>query len=138
MLDDKVKDVTEAVYAEADKVTCNVLNLMCHHLKWYKDRRRPEYLQFAEAMNNKDYTAAKPLIIGILKKLDTEINKQQKNKVNFSDVATKIEAMTDEISLWQALMSVNNIFARSIKVNWNWQEDFEGRSIPGTRSEGCW
>jgi hypothetical protein len=33
MLDDKVKDVTEAVYAEADKVTCNVLNLMCHHLK---------------------------------------------------------------------------------------------------------
>jgi hypothetical protein len=50
-------------------------------------------------MNNKDYAAAKPLIIGILKKLDTEINKQQKNKVNFSDVATKIEAMTDEISL---------------------------------------
>ena len=129
MLDDKVKDVTEAVYAEADKVTCNVLNLMCHHLKWYKDRRRPEYLQFAEAMNNKDYAAAKPLIIGILKKLDTEINKQQKNKVNFSEVATKIEAMTDEISLWQALMSVNNIFARSIKVVWKWQEEVEGKKI---------
>lgn len=129
MIDKEVRDVAELVYAEADKVTCNVLNLMCHHLKWYKDRRRPEYLQFAEAMNNRDYVAAKPLILGILRKLDTEINKQQKNKVNFSEVATKLEAMTDEISLWQALMSVNNIFARSIKVIWKWQEEIEGKKI---------
>jgi hypothetical protein len=50
-------------------------------------------------MNNRDYVAAKPLILRILTKLDTEINKQQKNKVNFSKVATKLEAMTDEISL---------------------------------------
>ena len=50
-------------------------------------------------MNNQDYKAAKQLILGILRRLDTEINKQQKNKVNFSAVATKIEAMKDEISL---------------------------------------
>ena len=129
MIDSQVRDVLESVYTEADKVTCNVLNLMCHHLKWYKDRRRPEYMQFAEAMNNQDYKAAKPLILVILRRLDTEINKQQKNKVNFSGVATKIEAMTDEISLWQALMSVNNIFARSIKVIWKWQEEIEGKKI---------
>ena len=131
MISDQVRDVVESVYAEADKVTCNVLTLMCHHLPWQKDTRRPDYIKFADAMKDGEYATAKSHIVKILKRLDIDINKQQKNNpVNFSAVADKIGAMADDdISLWQALMSVNNIFARSIKVTWKWQEEVDGKKI---------
>ena len=116
MMDSKANEVARLVYEETAKVTCQVLHRMCHAgTKW------PEYVKFANHMAKWEYTEAKPIIIWILKKLDTEINKQQKNNpVNFSEVAEKINAIEDNISLWQALMSVNNIFARSSKVYWKW------------------
>jgi hypothetical protein len=111
MIDRAAEEVSKLVYAEAAKVVCPVLHRMCHgKSKW------PEYVQFANLMNEGKYADAKPLIINILNRLDKEVDRHQKDKVDFDQVADKINAIDDPIALGQALMSVNNIFARSIKV----------------------
>lgn len=120
MMDSKAKEIADAVYAEALKVKDpRALNAVKHQ-PW------AEYEAFKEAMKRDvkagkepDYKVARDAIKPIFAKLD-----QQIKGANFTEIGNELDAITDYNALWQALMSINNIFARSKKVRW-WGENYE-------------
>ena len=121
MIDQRAKWIATAVYAEALKLrNPKILNSVKHD----KPRHRPEYDPFRDAMKNKDYITARKAIKPIFAKLD-----QQIPGAKFSEIWKKLDEFTsgewktDVYALWQALMSINNIFARSVKVVW-WSSEY--------------
>jgi len=121
MIDQRAKWIATAVYAEALKLrNPKILNSVKHD----KPRHRPEYDPFRDAMKNKDYITARETIKPIFAKLD-----QQIPGAKFSEIWKKLDEFTNEkketdvYALWQALMSINNIFARSVKVVW-WSSEY--------------
>jgi hypothetical protein len=80
-------------------VTTNALYSISHdivsggrvvHHKW------PLYVEFATAVKNKSYPEAKKIIKRLLPKMDKYINKNQKDKVNFSGVIADLDAIPDD------------------------------------------
>lgn len=134
MLDPNAKRVADLVYAKALKLkNPKVLNAVKHNKSWEKD-----YTPFKIAMQNKNYEAAKIAIMGdsqnkgIFKRLDDEI-KDDNNR--FSDILEMKEFKGLQWdSLAQAMMSINNIFARSKQVRW-WWESYEFKRPNGTPKE---
>ena len=117
MIDSKAKEVANAVYAEALKVKNPKALHAVKHQPW------AEYKPFNDAMVAENYEAAKNAIKPIFTALDKQIS-----WVNFTDVWKKLDGIQDRVALWQALMSINNIFARSRKVRgWNDKYEFKGR-----------
>lgn len=122
MMDKAAKEIADAVYAEALKTTNpRYLNAVKHD----RDKRphREEYDAFAEAIQEKDYVKAKEKIMPIFEKLDANIT-----GAHFTEIWRKLNDISDIDVLWQALMSINNVFARSVKVRW-WGENYEFKTI---------
>ena len=120
MMKGNAQRIAEVAYGEALKVTSNRLYLISHEVSlnnWKKSHKRPEYVNFANAVKDKDYQKAKEIIVAMLPKMDTYINKNQgNNKVNFSALVDDLNNITDDVELWQAMLSINNIFARVSSV----------------------
>lgn len=65
-------------------------------------------------MQSGDYQTAREKIKPIFTKLDEKYRWQS----HFSDVIKDLDEIKDNIALWQALMSIRNIFARAQSVKW--------------------
>jgi len=116
LMDPKAQEIANTAYLEARKVESNALYSISHGKgKW------ESYVKFANAMRDKKYTEAKNIIIDMLPRMDRFINKYQKNKVNFSSMIEDLNKLENEVELWQALLSINNVFARVSSVQW-WKE----------------
>ena len=122
MMKENAQAIARKAYSEALKVTSNRLYLISHEapLKWWKKSHKwSEYVDFANAVKDKDYKKAKEIIVAMLPKMDSYINKGQgNNKVNFSAMIDDLNKITDDVELWQAMLSINNIFARVSSVQW--------------------
>ena len=125
MMKENAQEIARKAYGEALKVTSNRLYLISHEapLKWWKKSHKwPEYVNFANAVKDKNYKKAKEIIVAMLPKMDDYINKGQgNNKVNFSAMIKDLNKITDDVELWQAMLSINNIFARVSSVQW-WRD----------------
>lgn len=116
LMDPKAQEIANTAYLEARKVESNALYSISHGKgKW------ESYVKFANAMRDKKYTEAKNIIVDMLPRMDRFINKYQKNKVNFSSMIEDLNKLENEVELWQALLSINNVFARVSSVQW-WKE----------------
>ena len=113
LMDKGAQKIANNAYLEARKVESNALYSISHGKYRWKS-----YVNFANAMRNKEYTQAKDIIIDMLPRMDNFINKYQKNKVNFSSMIDDLNNLESEVELWQALLSINNIFARVSSVQW--------------------
>ena len=118
IMKENAKFISETVYSYASDITSNALYNITHdigrHKKW------PEYVEFAEAVKNQDNKKAREIILAMLPKMDGYVNKYQGkgNKVNFNSIADGLNSITDESELWQAIMSLNNLFTRVPSVKW--------------------
>ena len=63
-----------------------------------------------------EYDNAKEIILRMLPTMDKEINKKQRNKVNFSKIIDDLKIL-EGAELGKALMSINNVFARVSSVH---------------------
>ena len=115
MIDIEAKEIAQAVYAEALKITSWALHDVKHDTEW------PEYADFSKAMNKEepDYESARESIKQIFAKLDSKVS-----GANFGAIWAKLDEITDNNALGQALMSINNVFARSAKVIW-WGSEYK-------------
>ena len=117
MIDANAKNVADAVYVEALKLkNPRALNAVKHQ-PW------SQYTEFNNAMQSKEYEKAKQAIVSLFARLDDEI---KDNNVSFKNILDG-EAFKnlEGDALVQALMSINNIFARSKQVRWwNWNYEF--------------
>jgi hypothetical protein len=95
--------IAEVAYGEALKVTSNRLYLISHEVslgKRKKSHKWPEYVNFANAVKDKDYKKAREIIVAMLPKMDNYINKGQgNNKVNFSALVDDLNKITDDVEL---------------------------------------
>ena len=115
MIDPKAKNIANEVYAEALKIRDQkILNAVKHD----KPKHRPEYDPFNAAMQSKDYQAAREALKPIFAKLDKQIA-----GAKFTEIWNKLDELEWD-ALAQALMSINNIFARSVKVVW-WGSEYK-------------
>ena len=108
--------IAKDAYDEARKVKSNALYNVSHG-----KGRWSQYVNFANAMRNKEYQKAKDIIIKMLPDMDKEINKYQwKDIVKFEEkLKPELEKLSnDDVALWQALLSINNVFARVSSVKW--------------------
>lgn len=122
MMDEKAQEVASAVYQEALKLN-NPIKLynVKHDIIISKNKKIPhrsDYDQFIDALGSGNYDSAKTIIQTIFTKLDAE-NKKIRQQSNFKAIWEQLG--TGE-SLVQALMSINNIFARANSVKWNGSE----------------
>jgi hypothetical protein len=110
MIASDAKTIADAVYAEALKLkNPTVLNAVKHNKLWEKD-----YAPFRNAMDAGNYENAKIAIVPIFDRLDKEIKDEN---IKFSDILKKTEFQNlKEDALAQAMMAINNIFARSKQV----------------------
>ena len=117
IIDSDAKTIADAVYLEALKLNNPAVLNAVKHKPW------KEYDAFNKAMENKDYEGAKSAIVPIFKRLDNEI---KDNNIKFSDILNTAEFTRLEWdALAQAMMAINNIFARSKQVRWgNWEYEF--------------
>ena len=117
MIDAKAKSVADDVYAEALKLrNPRALNAVKHQ-PW------DEYRKFNTSMQNREYAQAKADVESLFTRLDREISDENVNfkKVLDWDAFKNLEGD----ALVQALMSINNIFARSKQVRWwSWNYEF--------------
>ena len=128
MVDTDAKAIADAVYTEALKLKNPiVLNAVKHNKSWEKD-----YAPFRDAMNAKNYEKAKVDIVPIFKRLDDEI---KDGNINFSNIlnSNTFNGLKWD-SLAQAMMAINNIFARSKQVRW-WNEEYEFKWPNGKSKE---
>ncbi len=113
MIDTQAKAIAEKVYAEALKLSNpTYLWQVKHTTNWNKPW--PEYKPFDDAMQSGNYTAARDAIKPIFTKLDQKYKWQS----HFSDVLTELDKIENNVTLWQALMSIRNVFARAQSVKW--------------------
>lgn len=114
MIDSDAKKIAEDVYAEALKLKNPKVLHAVKHQPW------SEYGAFSTAMTNKDYDGAKEAIKPIFKKLDEEIKDPN---ISFSNIlwGDKFKNLNWD-ALAQAMMAINNVFARSKQVRW-WKEN---------------
>ena len=127
LMSENAQNIANKVYAEALKVTTNRLYSISHdirnnqgvitHKKW------KEYTNFANAVKDQNYSNARDVLLGMLPKMDKYIGEG----VKFSSIIEDLNKITDESELWQAMLSVNNIFARVASVHWgkDWEYHFK-------------
>ena len=119
LMDQKAQDIATAAYLEAWKVKTNALYNVSHDRG---NKHYPEYKKFADQMRDKNYQAAKDTIIKLLPKMEDYINgfsEQKNNKVDFRTfVVPELQKIESDVELWQALLSINNVFARVSAVQW--------------------
>lgn len=123
MMNKSAEEVAKIAYTEANKVTSYALRNVCHADGGNKELYAM-YLKFAKAMKatqtSLDYDSAKKAISELLPKMDDYINKLDGRKdSNFKSIVQKLDNLK-WADLWQALMSINNIFARVRGVVWAW------------------
>ena len=119
MLDAQARKIAGTVYNEASKLdNPYILRTVKHDKYWNKPRSA--YTKFVENMEKEQYEDAKNNIKSIFEDLDTKYN----NKSNFCSVLADLDKLEGN-TLWQALMSIRNVFARTCDVKkWNWEEKY--------------
>ena len=113
MIDQRAKNIATGVYTEVLKIKDPRALHEVKHKPW------PEYKAFNEAMTKKegaDYEAAKKAIVPIFERLIKDY-KLDANNNGFKKALDTLNQL-DWAALWQALMSIDNIFARSTRVVW--------------------
>ena len=119
MLDAQAKKIAEMVYEVASNLdNPNILRTVKHDKNWNKPW--PKYNEFVANMESEQYEAARDNIKDIFEELDKKYNK----KSNFSGVLPDLNKLEGN-TLWQALMSIRNVFARTVDVRkWEWDEKY--------------
>ena len=152
MMKENAQAIAKNVYGEALKVTSNRLYLVSHDIKNNKwvviHKKWEDYESFAKAVKWKSYSEAKKILLdeknengkvikeGLLSKMDKNIWEG----VKFSSIAENLNKITDDVELWQAMLSINNIFARVSSVQ-GWRDNkyhFKKYEKWGTHDRPIW
>ena len=128
IFDKRAKDVADAVYTEALKLeNPYYLRRVKHDATDRRGKKLPhraEYDKFINEMKAGNYVGARKSIGEIFKKLDDNYKKQK--WISFTSIYENLLNKIDEkdnIVLGEALMSINNIFARALSVRW-WSDNY--------------
>lgn len=119
MLNANVREIAKQVYDKALALKDpSTLYTVKHEIYWKKgkllNQQWSEYTNFVTNMNNENYGEAKENIKEIFQKLDKKYG-ERNVQCNFSEISQKLDQLQGN-DLWQALMSIRNVFARTRDV----------------------
>ncbi len=142
IFDKRAKDVADAVYTEALKLeNPYYLRRVKHDATDRRGKKLPnraEYDKFIKEMKAGNYVGARKSIGEIFKKLDDNYKKQK--WISFTSIYENLLNKIDEkdnIVLGEALMSINNIFARALSVRW-WSDNYRFINSKNWKSATMW